>query len=96
MKSLVKLASFEDCIKEVDTLIQLYMYNNGYHPQSLECVSVFIKISIMVCVFLLARSLNMPLQQKTVLVFRNYVNGFLDSHIILVVLSPYMFFRGPE
>ena len=54
MKSLVKSASFEDRIKEVDTIIQLCMYNNVYHPQSLECLSVFIKIPIMVCVLLLA------------------------------------------
>lgn len=73
----------------------MYIYSNGYHPHSLECLSIFIKIPIMVCVFLLAWSLNMSLQQKTVLVFRNYVNGFLDSHIILVVLSPDMFFCGP-
>jgi len=70
------------------------IYNNGSHPQSQECLSVFIKIHIMVCVFLLAWSLNMSLQQ-TILVFRNYVNGFLDSHIVLVVLSPYVFFHGP-
>jgi len=47
LKSLVKLASFEDDIKEVDTLIRLYMYSKGYNPHSLECLSIFIKIPIM-------------------------------------------------
>jgi len=54
VKSLVKLASCEDHTKEVATLIQVYIYNNVYHRQSLECLSIFIKIPIMVSVFLLA------------------------------------------